>query len=493
MPEALVSAKRRRLGRAVIAIFLFCAILGCGLILYFSKKSLDPLKQLLAAVKGERQGPVFGLIDPYSEIRTMLLDAASQKLAYAELHRKQDELEKKRAFVEALAARDTRPESLSSHARDLGVDLEKERYCLIRLECRTVGGFFTDVVKAKAEGDPSPLVLCEGILRNLLSESCAATSVRYGSYALLIAACGPQQMDRWSGFIDESIGRVQCFLRESYGIDTVVGVSNAHSGISEAREAFEEVSRAMEYIELTGSKAFARFSQVPRHSHGNDASAALMKSEARLVGYVKAGDFAKAKALLNEILEANFSDSTHSPRLLKFQLYSLIGNILRAINGVDVPDIRKLAEKVEVDNALYSCENIAQFQSELNSLFDELERGCRQAEASLKGSFRDEVLSIVNENYSNTELNVGFIADMMGRNLDSLSRAFTKLTGMGLLDYIHSVRIEKSKALLSGGEDFAIQRIARMVGYSNCESYIRAFKRMEGMTPGRYKAMARKK
>ena len=187
-----------------------------------------------------------------------------------------------------------------------------------------------------------------------------------------------------------------------------------------------------------------------------------MKREAQLVGYVKAGDFPKAKSLLDEILRVSFGDAVPSPQLLRFRLYSLIGNILRAVNGVDVPDIRKLVEKVEADGALYSCENIAQFQTELNSLFDELERICRQAESSLKDGFKDEVISIVNDNYSNTELNVGFIADMMGRNLDSLSRTFTKLTGMGLLDYIHSVRIEKSKALLSGGEDLTIQRIASM-------------------------------
>jgi len=118
----------------------------------------------------------------------------------------------------------------------------------------------------------------------------------------------------------------------------------------------------------------------------------------------------------------------------------------------------------------------------------ELEAASREGEGGAREGLAGEVRAIVEANYRNTELNVSLIADMLGRNLDYVSRSFARATGMGLLDYIHSVRIAQAKALIDGEPEMTIQAVAAAAGYTNCESFIRAFKRREGITPGRYKA-----
>ena len=56
---------------------------------------------------------------------------------------------------------------------------------------------------------------------------------------------------------------------------------------------------------------------------------------------------------------------------------------------------------------------------------------------------------------------------------------------MGLLEYIHRVRIRHGKQLMTDYPKLKVKEIAEKVGYINATSFIRAFKRYEGMTPGK--------
>ncbi|MEG2702300.1 MAG: helix-turn-helix transcriptional regulator, partial [Clostridia bacterium] len=83
-------------------------------------------------------------------------------------------------------------------------------------------------------------------------------------------------------------------------------------------------------------------------------------------------------------------------------------------------------------------------------------------------------------------LSVSMVAGMVGYNVEYLSRTFKRIMGTGLLSYIHSLQVEKAKALLEENPGISIRQVAGMVGFSGSESFIRTFKRHQGTTPGRY-------
>lgn len=58
--------------------------------------------------------------------------------------------------------------------------------------------------------------------------------------------------------------------------------------------------------------------------------------------------------------------------------------------------------------------------------------------------------------------------------------------GIGLLDYINQYRVKKAAAALGSTQD-SIQKIAENCGFLNCNTFIRVFKKYEGVTPGRYR------
>ena len=80
-------------------------------------------------------------------------------------------------------------------------------------------------------------------------------------------------------------------------------------------------------------------------------------------------------------------------------------------------------------------------------------------------------------------LNVSLIANKLGRNLSTLSHQYKDLTGRGLLEDLHSVRLEAAKRLLKEGKTVRTQR---STVYGDSRALIRAFKRYEGSTPGQF-------
>ena len=69
---------------------------------------------------------------------------------------------------------------------------------------------------------------------------------------------------------------------------------------------------------------------------------------------------------------------------------------------------------------------------------------------------------------------------------DYISKMFKLQTGMSLLEYMNSVRIEKACELLANGS-CNISEVAEKIGYSNMTTFIRVFTKYKGTTPGRYR------
>jgi len=123
------------------------------------------------------------------------------------------------------------------------------------------------------------------------------------------------------------------------------------------------------------------------------------------------------------------------------------------------------------------CEHQSASETEVDTYEDE----------STEMRIKRHILEIVKNEYPNPMLNVSAIADKLEKNVDYISRVFKQTTTIGLLDYIHHMRIKAAKELLLSQPNLSIVQISQRVGYFGADSFIRSFKRIEGTTPGRFR------
>jgi AraC-like DNA-binding protein len=83
-------------------------------------------------------------------------------------------------------------------------------------------------------------------------------------------------------------------------------------------------------------------------------------------------------------------------------------------------------------------------------------------------------------------LSLHSIAEHLNMSPSYLSVSFKKHSGQTISDYILRARVEHAKSLLADHR-LTITDIAQQVGYANNIGFIRAFKRLEGITPGQYR------
>ena len=94
-------------------------------------------------------------------------------------------------------------------------------------------------------------------------------------------------------------------------------------------------------------------------------------------------------------------------------------------------------------------------------------------------------IDYIEKHYNDPELNNLALAQAAGISEVYIRKVFNNVFGVTPARYITSIRMEKAKPLLIGGE-ISISEVAEAVGYNNIYHFSKAFKRVTGVTPTAY-------
>ncbi len=77
-------------------------------------------------------------------------------------------------------------------------------------------------------------------------------------------------------------------------------------------------------------------------------------------------------------------------------------------------------------------------------------------------------------------------ASRLGVSSRTVTRAFRAQTGLGFSQWLATARVQHAITLLAGGEE--IEEVAERVGYHSASAFGTVFRRVTGMSPGRFRA-----
>lgn len=105
------------------------------------------------------------------------------------------------------------------------------------------------------------------------------------------------------------------------------------------------------------------------------------------------------------------------------------------------------------------------------------------------GSRMQEILEVVYENLTNTELNIQYMAkEILFMNEDYFGRLFGKVMNVKFSTYLEEVRIRMAKRLLAYDSDMKISDLTELVGYpSDGQYFSKTFRKICGKTPSEYR------
>ncbi len=97
------------------------------------------------------------------------------------------------------------------------------------------------------------------------------------------------------------------------------------------------------------------------------------------------------------------------------------------------------------------------------------------------------IRQIVDRDFALPELSLSYIGSQLGVGENKVTKSFKKAYGIGVLSYIHHLRIAKAKELLLSTSS-PVSEIYALSGYTNRRTFDRVFKQYTGVTTARFRA-----
>lgn len=211
----------------------------------------------------------------------------------------------------------------------------------------------------------------------------------------------------------------------------------------------------------------------------------------RLINCLEIGDYREADSTLDYMFSHTFP---RNPRYLQYNIYRMYGLISTLSITLDIQTEKKDQEffaHLNYEERLYGAKTFSQFRQISQELFASILNYNASKEKNGMPVWMDNVLDYISENYADISLSVSSVADHFQLSVPHLSRTFKSTMGIGVLEYIHRLRIENAKKLLDLGEN--VQEAAEASGFLDAKALRRAFHRYEGINPGQYREMKKGK
>jgi two-component system response regulator YesN len=262
------------------------------------------------------------------------------------------------------------------------------------------------------------------------------------------------------------------------------GIGDIHSDLGYISESYNQALQALEFRIFKGHKAL-----IPIwHVHTNQPYIMLMYNERKeietaLSNAIKEADLKKVKSCLDQLKKMIKNlDGCPMPLIQHtFQELVMVMVHYSADSWVKTPAVPQ-----DLHDSLMTLETLDEIIAWMEQTAYQIISGASNVPTDRNRTPIEQILEYIQTNHDK-EISLNGIADQLGLDPSYLSRLFKQAVGLNFMDYLLSLRIKHAKMLLVTTEH-SVTEISHMVGYLNTASFIRIFKKYEGVPPGQYRA-----
>ena len=322
------------------------------------------------------------------------------------------------------------------------------------------------------------------LIRNVLGEFLAEMPnliFDFERFVVCVLAVNSIESHENTLFLTEVFNSLIRFFNKELGISLTVGIGSVEAGVKGIRKSFLNAGEAIAYSAAFPDEKIFNYCDINKRTNKFFYTAL---EENIFINYIKSGNFALSKKHVDDIIEKNLTKHSISYEYMKFLLFNLALTVSKATEKEFEEQLFPSSVGVHVREIFKSCHDVSEFKEKLYFILERYSE--KMKENRNDRTIQNIVEAYLEENYTNSILGNEDIAEYCNLSPAYLSTVFKKNCKENLVDYISKFRIEKAKELYLL-TNINIGDIAEKVGFVNSNTFIRAFKKYEGITPGQWR------
>ena len=487
IPKNIFFEKAKKVKRAIEMSFLIVLFLGFFLSYFFAKRYYEPIDRLIIFIQNNLKKLKKNDEDEYNFIKTIITNTLDEREKYQEKVNKLSERLRNEFFMRLFRGK-INNNSIEYIKNIHNVELnDNANYLMIMAYLDDISlmhydDYLDDEIQENL--DIARLILIN-TLDELLQGKYRSIYVKEGDLIVYLIDIGDREPAQAFDDVQTITNKFLEISKNKFKIGIVVALSKAYKGYEGLKKAFEEVNKDVEYYLLTG-KEQDRLYGIAKFEEPKMISFGFKKDIEQFSQSILAKDLMQAKKLMTNIFIKWFDKGRPSANIIKYRMSEITNAYINSIENLRLSYDNSFVDFIQMMSILYNCKNVEELQFEMSKMMDILNEYIIEMD-NIEPDLVQKSVKYIDNNYQNSDLNISSIADHFEINAPYLSRQFKKNTGMGPLEYLQLKRVEEAKKLLSESND-SIKKISKKVGFTYEVSFIRVFKKFEGVTPGTYRS-----
>ena len=472
MPVGQMEREARKVRTVAVFGLFLCTITGICVSYYITKKNYNPIQMLMDTFRQHGKVEIGEGENEFQWLNSQMDQFFQQHVDAERLLKKNQKNLKNYCLYQLLQDYyDGKP--LDSY----GIRIRGD-YNLVLLFLPQ-GGQKTDVQESKRiEENALQKFAVMNVFEELCLEHFPVDMVELGERAAAIISV-PDGSREHLDVIKNLAENLQQMMEESFGFTCVILCGAVCTGWEGIHTSYLQAVKLEEYIHLldAGLLVYDEVKDIePQYDYP-------FELEQKIINAVKVGESSQAWKAMEQVFDRNLQGRV-TANVYRCLVYAMIGSLLE---GASQGGYKDAARDLKFPDGDFLKMTTEEMQARFQELLEEI---CGNIRSRQKETAQDQTLSrkiqeYIQENYHDADLNISITSQHFDLTPAYLSSIYKKQTGGSLLEYINTVRITHAEEFLEQG--YSVVEVAQMAGFRDSGTFIRAFKKKMGITPGQMK------
>gem|GEM_PF-2112549 len=279
--------------------------------------------------------------------------------------------------------------------------------------------------------------------------------------------------------ITKSIMR-QTAVLEDFTIS--IGVGNVYKRRERIRLSYLEAIEVLNYRVTMGYNSINTY-EAMKDNESLDMQDTM--KEKYIINYLKKNDYDDIEYTMNAMVKQIKDKGNVASESIMPIFYSLLSRTMNYLIEANISVTEVFEKSYDMFRSLAEQDTIEEMRDLLLYIYRSVINFQENNNAKDKKHIQ-QVLALIHENYSNSELDLNWLVDKLDISYSHLRKIIKDNLGVTFIHYLNHLRINESKVLLAKAE-LTVKDIAIQIGYNNTQSFTRYFKKYEGITPGEFR------